>query len=411
MQEGLYAPPISAPPNLVQTEGSNQSTLIASSLHSQRVPDKTDTSWEATKAHNLYWCTICEDQRSYKNISDWRKHEKEHVDVYVCMLRGPVDEIQGCIRCSLCGTLNPTVKHFGEHDTQLCEQEVPGPFTCKRRVDLVRHLKKCHNVQEKAQGEAVADKCKKTTKKQAWSCGFCVHLFHTFGDRLKHIAKHFEDGQTLDQWNTTNVIEGLLLQPAILNVWEKPLDWSLSSNIWKKDVVKDLQDHLELGPSDPMHAAALVERVYNARQSDLQVLNDDRSFTFASIHEAREPAALAPTSDNDPMTRRVFQPNPIHGQSQFVEPAETIRNGIAMGGNLLATYGYGTLPVTFPDEDSSSIEGPSLLNPGETWLSAASPSIDYNVNHEHSDATLGRDSSPTPAVLRDYLNGNDMWGL
>lgn len=372
--------------------------------------DKTDTAWEATKTPNLYWCTICEDQRSYKNISDWRKHEKEHVDVYVCMLRGPVDETEGCIRCSLCGTLDPTDKHLGEHNTQLCGQEVPGPFTCKRRVDLVRHLKKCHNVQEKAQGEAVADKCKKTTKKQAWSCGFCVHPFHTFGDRLKHIAKHFRDGQTLDQWNTTNVIEGLLLQPGMAKVWKKPLDWSLSSNIWKKDVIKDLQDDLELGPTDRVPATALVKRVYNARQPDLDVLNDHSSFNYAPIHEAPGLTALVPASDHDSMTERIVQPSSDHQQSQFVNPAETIHNGVlALGGNLMATYDYGTQPTTFLGEDSNPNKGTWLPNPDQTESSAADPYIGYSVNQEHSNATTERLTWSPPAMLSDDPNGTDMW--
>ena len=409
VRENLYAPAASAPPNLVQTEASNQSTLTAASLHPQRVPDKTDTLQEATKAANRYWCTICEDRRSYKNISDWRKHEKEHVGAYVCMLRDPVDETEGCTKCSLCGTLNPNEKHLGTHNIQLCAQGIPGPFTCKRRVDMVRHLKRCHNVPEEAQGGAVADKWKEITKKQAWSCGFCIHLVHTFGDRLKHIAKHFEDGQTLDQWNTTNVIEGLLLQPGIDDVWEMPLGWRSSGIIWKKDVVKDLQRDLELGPSDPMHATDLAKRVYNARQSDWHSLKDDRSFTFAPTHEAREPAALAPTSDNDSMMKRIIQPSSDYEKAQFVNPAETIRNGVAMGGNSMATYDYGTLPVTFPDEDSSSIKGPSLLNPGQTWLPGANSYIGYNVNQEHSNATTGRDPWPTPAVLRDDPNGHDTW--
>lgn len=348
--------------------------------------DKTDTAWEATKTPKPYRCTICEDQRSYKNISDWRKHEREHVDVYVCMLKGPVDETEGGIRCSLCGTLDPTDKHLGEHNTQLCGQEVPGPFTCKRRVDLVRHLKKCHNVQKKAQGEAVADKCKKTTNKQAWSCGFCVHLFHTFGDRLKHIAKHFEDGQTLDQWNTTNVIEGLLLQPGTAKVWKKPLDWSLSSNIWKRDVIRDLQDDLELGPTDRVPATALVERVYNARQPDLDVLNDHSSFNYAPI-----------------------QPSSDHQQSQFVNPAETIHNSVlAPGGNSMPTYDYSTQPTSFLDEDSNPNEGTWPPNPDQTESSAADPYIGYSVNQEHSNATTEWLTWSPPAMLSDDPDGTDM---
>ena len=44
-----------------------------------------------------------------------------------------------------------------------------------------------------------------------------------------------------------------------------PLGWRYSGSIWKKDVVEKSQHDLELGPSDPIHATALVETVYNAR--------------------------------------------------------------------------------------------------------------------------------------------------
>ena len=150
----------------------------------QRAPDKINTSQEVTKTANLYWCTICKDRRPYKKVSAWRKHENEHVNKYVCMLRGPLDEIHGYVMCCLCGMSNPNEEHLSTHNTQICEQRLPGSFSCKRRVDMVKHLKNFHNVPEKAQGEAVAAKWKETTKKQAWSCGFCVDVFYTFGDRL-----------------------------------------------------------------------------------------------------------------------------------------------------------------------------------------------------------------------------------
>ena len=57
-----------------------------------------------------------------------------------------------------------------------------------------------------------------------------------------------------------------------------------------------MQHNLELGPSDLIHATALVEIVYNVRQSGWHLLNDDRPFTFAPIHGAQGPSALALTS-------------------------------------------------------------------------------------------------------------------
>ena len=313
-------------PNLVQTEGSHQSTLITSAAHSSRALGNTNSAQEATKTANLYWCTICEDRRSYKNISDWRKHEKGHVDTYVCMLTGPVDQTEGYVTCSLCGSSNPNEEHLSAHNTHICGPGVPGSFSCKRRADLVRHTMKCHRVQTKARAEATADNWKDTTKKQAWSCGFCVCLLYTFGDRLKHIAAHFERGQTLDEWDTTNVMEGLFLQPGMVNVWKRPLDWRSSKVIWKKDAVKQVQHDLELGPSDPAHAVALVRAVYNARLSDWHLSNSDRLSTSTPNYEAQGTSALSPISGHASTTNRVFQPSSYHEPPQFVNPAELIHD-------------------------------------------------------------------------------------
>ena len=391
MRQNPHVPAGRASPNLAQIEGSYQSTFDVSRIHPQRAPDKINTSQEVTKTANLYWCTICKDRRPYKKVSAWRKHENEHVNKYVCMLRGPLDEIHGYVKCCLCGMSNPNEEHLSTHNTQICEQRLPGSFSCKRRVDMVKHLKNFHNVPEKAQGEAVAAKWKETTKKQAWSCGFCVDIFYTFGDRLKHIAKHFAGGQTLDEWCTTNVIEGLLLQPGIMDVWRMPLGWRSLGSIWKKDVVEKLQHDLELGPSDPMHATALVETVYSAHQSNWHLLNDDRPFTFAPIHGAQGPSALAPASGHDSSRERVFQPSSNHEQPQFVNPAETLHKDVpAPGGDPMATYDYDILPGSFSDEDSSSIEAPPQRNPGQTWSSAADRCFGYTVNQELSNATTGR---------------------
>ena len=359
MGRDLHVPVAKAYPNLVQTEGSHQSALITSAAYSSRVLDNTEASHEPTKAANLYWCTICEDRRSYKNISDWRKHEKGHVDTYVCMLTGPVDDVEGYVTCSLCGLSDPNEEHLSAHNTHVCGPGVPGSFFCKRRADLVRHAMKCHGVQTKATAEAVADKWKETTKKQAWSCGFCVCLLSTFGDRLKHIAAHFERGQTLDKWDTRNVIEGLFLQPGMVNVWKRPLDWRSPNIIWKKDAVKHVQHDLEFGPSDPAHAAALVRAVYNARLSDWQVPNNDRLFPSAPNHGAQGMSPFAPSSGHTSITNRVFQSSSTHEPPPYVNPAEIVYNGLpALRGDSMAINGHGTRPTSFSGESSHMMEDP-----------------------------------------------------
>lgn len=390
---------------MVPIEGSYQSTLDGFRLQPLQTLHNTNISHEATKAGILFWCTLCEDRhRPYKNVSDWRKHEKTHVETYYCMLRGPLEQTKGSSKCTLCGISNPSEKHLGAHNIQTCGEGVLGSFSCKRRTDLVRHLRNCHDVLGKAQGEAIADKCKETTNKQAWSCGFCGHLVHIFGDRLKHVATHFERGQTLDEWDTTKEIEGLLSQPGMVSAWQwqlaaSPMGWESSEFIWKKHVVKDLQRDLEVGPADTKHAATLAKAAYEARQPRWDLLHGNMPLATAPTYGTLGPSVIVPTSNYDSITERTFEHNSNHHQSRFVaNPAETLHNGVpGFGGIPMASYGYSTFPASSLEDGGSSIQTPWLLDPRQTWSSAVDQYTSINGYQEYSNATM--DAPDTDEML------------
>ncbi|CAD6588548.1 MAG: hypothetical protein ASARMPRED_003594 [Alectoria sarmentosa] len=400
-----------ASPNLGRIDGFYQSTLNASSVHPQWSLDKTHTSHEETKATKFYWCTMCEDRRPYKNLSDWRKHEKGHVETYSCMLTGPLEETEGDFKCILCRTSNPSEDHLAAHDIHTCGKGIPGSFSCKRRADLVGHLTKRHGVQGKARGEAIAHKWKETTKKQAWPCGFCSHLAHTFGERLKHIATHFERGQTLDEWDITKVVQGPLLQPGMISAWEtrlaaSPPGWESSEVMWEKPVVKDLQHDLEVGPSDTQHAAALAKEAYEARQSD-----GGLPLPYVPIHGALRPSTIVPTSDYDSIMERAFEPNSNHAPSRFVaNPAETLQYEVpGLSEPAIATYDDDrTFSSYFLDDGSGSIYAPWLSNSGETRTSAADQYIDSSGYQEHFKPTTASGVRPTRPLFSDEPDTDDM---
>lgn len=402
-----------APLNAVHIGTSYQDTLNASGAHPHRTPDKTSTSREASKATILYWCTICDIRRCYKNLSDWRKHEKEHVDKYVCMLRGPREESEAGFKCTLCGMPNPSGKHLGTHMIHLCGQGVPGSFSCKRRADLVKHLKNCHNVQGKAQGEAIADEWKETTQKQAWSCGFCTHLDHTFGDRLRHLATHFERGQTLEEWDTTKVMEGLLSQPGMASVWknqmaDSSLGWEPPTMIWEKHLIKELQHDLEVGPVDMKHAEALAKRAYEAGQLHGRSLNFHKPFVLEPIPGVLRTSSVMRGSDYDTIIEQDSNTTSNHDLSHSVaNPAETLHYGISVPrGNTMATSEYSTLPASYSKDGESTIQAPWLQDPGQTLTSAADhqyiDSAEYGYQ-EHSNS----DFWPTPRVFCGGPDSND----
>lgn len=176
---------------------------------------------------------------------------------------------------------------------------------------MVNHLGKIHHVHPKSQGEAIAMKWKYTVEKQAWSCGFCGDVFVNFTDRLSHIAaQHFERGQTIDDWDATKVIQGLLQQSGMTEAWKEKLA-SLPARqilgiVWERDAIADLQHGLEVGPNNERSAVDLAEAAYIAcrinwsmeYQKAMAVAEAESKTLFAppfSPNQFPAPMASAPT--------------------------------------------------------------------------------------------------------------------
>ena len=204
---------------------------------------------DAASVSRPYSCTICGSQRSYQNHSDWRKHEKEHEVTYICMI-GSSEEAPPIIN-------ETTVTHRACH------------FSCKRRDHMVTHLSRRHEIYEVAQARNLADQWRCTTGKMFWSCGFCVRLFTSFAERLKHIgSEHYERNQTYDEWDTTKLIRGLLLQPGVQRAWDAipatgPIH-DFEEFVWDCRIVEDIQYLLEKGPSPTQSAESLAMAAYEA---------------------------------------------------------------------------------------------------------------------------------------------------
>ena len=188
------------------------------------------------------------------------------------MLGGSKEVTPQGIQCAFCGIQDPDDAHLGGHNVQACSPGSPGSseaFSTKRRYEMVSHLRVKHGISIISQGEAIAGKWKNTVRKQAWSCCFCVNFFSSFNERLSHIAtKHYENGDSIEEWDATNVIQGLLQQPRVIEAWEAKMkslsDFMIADIMWEKDTIKDLQHILELGPSDETTAAHLADAAYSA---------------------------------------------------------------------------------------------------------------------------------------------------
>lgn len=196
-----------------------------------------------------YSCTICGSQRSYQNHYDWKKHEKEHEAKYICRLGSSQDALR---------MVNEKTESHGS-----CK------FTCKRRDHMVTHLNRHHEIHKVAQARILADQWRRTTGKKFWSCGFCIRLFTGFTERLKHIgSEHYEQNQTYDEWDTTKLIRGLLLQPEVQRAWESILATYPPNHfeelVWDARAIKETQYILEMGPSPTQSAESLAMAAYKA---------------------------------------------------------------------------------------------------------------------------------------------------
>ncbi|KAK0507183.1 hypothetical protein JMJ35_010221 [Cladonia borealis] len=202
----------------------------------------------AERVSRPYSCTICGSQRSYQNPSDWKKHEKEHEATYVCMAGSSQEAPQ---------------------NNENIEPHRACNFSCKRRDHMVTHLNRRHEIYNVAQARISADRWRCTTGKMFWSCGFCVRLFTTFAERLKHIgSEHYEQNQTYDEWDTTKLIRGLLLQPGVQRAWDAILATGpihrFEEFVWDRRTIEETQYLLEMGPSPTQSAESLAMAAYKA---------------------------------------------------------------------------------------------------------------------------------------------------
>ena len=190
---------------------------------------------------------------------------------------------------------------------------------------MVNHLGKIHGIDLKSQDEAVAAKWKYTVEKQVWSCGFCINVFTTFKDRLSHIVtQHFESGQTMEEWDVTKVIQGLLQQSGMIEAWKDRLAslpaWEVPDIVWEKDAITDLQHDLEVGANDEKCAVDLAEVAYIACRLNWGVENQQALAFYGT-----EPDGQSDETPFSPSHFQVMMAPASNFDSTFDQPQATVQ--------------------------------------------------------------------------------------
>lgn len=205
--------------------------------------DNKKSSAKSSSDKHQHWCLICED-RIFLNCASWKKHMKEHETKYLCLA---------------CGSQ----KDPSHADVR--------KFT--RKVGLVNHLKSHNNLHETVD----VDSWRQTRKIKFYSCGFCICLFERLIEYLNHIdVQHFRHHETIQHWDKSKIILGLLRQPLVEDAWRRILvSYSITdkqSFTWDLHATSDLQHRLEISEETPevLAISALMASTYGSRQSVLR---------------------------------------------------------------------------------------------------------------------------------------------
>ena len=205
------------------------------------------------------WCTYGEHPGPFTTCDGWKRHEKEHEIVFVCMPNGLVENNGSGPYCALCGVCNPPPAHLDVHQASTCTEG--AKVTRTRQSNLAKHLTSSHGILDDDAIER-AQRWRLKSNKKAYACGFCIKFFSSLTDRLNHIDhEHWSNGETMESWSLTTLIRGLLLQPGVNEAWQYLLATSEpslpeSSFTWELPTAEGLQLRLELCDEAPQQLAS-----------------------------------------------------------------------------------------------------------------------------------------------------------
>ncbi|KAI3145663.1 transcriptional regulator family: Homeodomain [Penicillium roqueforti] len=91
---------------------------------------------------------------------------------------------------------NPDDEHLETHSFVTCQEKTVQERTFYRKDHLNQHLRLMHN----AKFQPCMEKWQSSITDINSRCGFCGSLFHTWKDRVDHLAGHFKHGASMAQW-------------------------------------------------------------------------------------------------------------------------------------------------------------------------------------------------------------------
>ncbi|EPS25521.1 hypothetical protein PDE_00454 [Penicillium oxalicum 114-2] len=188
---------------------------------------------QKVKAARPFKCTFCTD--SFAAKYDWQRHEKSMhliLDKWTCSPHGGVTEKDGVLRCVFCSAAHPDRDHLETHNYMSCQEKSLQERTFYRKDHLNQHLRLMHN----AKFQPCMERWQSSISDVRSRCGFCSAVMQTWKDRVDHLAGHFKNGATMDQWQGDWGFEPSIQErvenavpPYLIDFeWRSPDPWSLT---------------------------------------------------------------------------------------------------------------------------------------------------------------------------------------
>ena len=360
------------------------------------------------EVEHAHWCTYGEHSDPLSTCDGWKRHEKEHEILYVCMPDGVLENNGLGPCCALCGEFNPSPAHLDGHKASTCTE---GPkVTRSRKSNLAKHLTLSHSVSSEDANER-AQKWRCEPKKKAFACGLCIKLFFSHTDRLNHIDhEHWSQGATMKSWSLTTLIRGLLLQPRVSDAWQYLLATSEpslpdSSFTWQLPTAEGLQLRLELCDETPQQLALAAfglgtclptvpvdDYAAPVGQSERQQIDfdfsDNQALTTAPPISRMGSPSHATFSQRAALAagRQTISPlnNLNTSKMEMCRPQSAQRNPPSLSEMPDAN---GTFPdsLTSPQTVSHGIAGDTIQQPwSQSIRSTGSLPLNSNIQHPHS---------------------------
>ncbi|KAF2998388.1 hypothetical protein E8E14_001438 [Neopestalotiopsis sp. 37M] len=187
--------------SLTSSRSTTSRSQKSRSRHASRARTTTlNRAKSGAQSGRIFQCTFCCD--TFKNKYDWSRHEKSlHLSVerWICTPFGGsiVSPLTGQNHCVYCNLPDVSQEHLLKtHAHGSCEGE-NQVREFGRRDHLVQHLRQIHKVDA---APACIDDWKVDAPPITCRCGFCNTPLSSWKERADHLARHFRDGSTMDDW-------------------------------------------------------------------------------------------------------------------------------------------------------------------------------------------------------------------